>query len=103
MLQRFDQHLHRAGNLPLGIGILNPQKEHAAALVGHALRGQALNQISQMDKPGGGGSHSGDNRSLRHIPRRVFGFQLLRGHGDMGEQKLCQCKVIHCFYLFLMI
>ena len=39
MLQRFDQHFDGAGNLPLGIGILHPKKQNAAALMGHPLRG----------------------------------------------------------------
>ena len=89
VLQRFNQNLHRTGNLPLRIGVLHPQEQNAAALMRHALTGQTLHQIAQMDKAGGGGSHTGDNSSFGQISLGIFFFQLLAGGGDIGEQKRC--------------
>ena len=103
MLQRFNQHLYRTGNLPLGIGVLHPQEQNAAALMGHTLGGQALDQIAQMDKTGGGGGHAGDDGALGYISGRKFLLQLLRRHGDIGKKKFCQCLLIHNNYLFWMI
>ena len=89
VLQRFNQNLHCTGNLPLCIGVLHPQEQHAAALVCHTFTGQTLHQIAQMDKAGGGGSHTGDNSPFGHISGGIFFFQLLAGGGDIGEQKRC--------------
>ena len=101
VLQGFNQNLHRTGDFPLGIGILYPQKQHAAALMGHPLGGKSLHQIAQMDKAGGGGCHPGDNCPFRDIAGGIFGFQLLTGHGDIRKQQLGQCVKIHSNYLFL--
>ena len=100
MLQRFDQHFYGAGNLPLGIGILHPKKQNAAALMGHPLRGQPLNQITKVNKTGGGRGHTGDDGSLGNISRGVFRFHLLRCRGNLGEEQLGQCAIIHGNYLF---
>ena len=103
VLQGVNQHLHSPGNLPLGIGILYPQEQHTAALMGHALGGQALHQVAQVDKAGGGGSHAGNDGTLGHVPRGIFCFQLLRRHGDVGKKQLSQFLIIHGIYLFMLI
>ena len=89
MLQRVDEHLHGARHLALGVRILHAEEQHAAGLVRHALGDQPLHQIAQMDKAGGGGSHTGDNSPFGHISGGIFFFQLLAGGGDIGEQKRC--------------
>ena len=95
VLECLDEHLHRTGNLPLGIGVLHPQEQHAAALMGHPLGGQSLHQVAQVDKARGGRCHSGDYRALRQIPERIFFFQSLRGFRDLRKQKLGKCLIIH--------
>ncbi len=95
VLQGVDEHLHRAGNLPLGIGVLHPEEQNAAALVGHPLGGQALHQIAQVDKAGGGGSHPGDDGTLRDAAGGIFFFQRLRGFRHVRKQKLGKCLIIH--------
>ena len=95
VLQSVDEHLHRAGDLPLCVRVLHPQEQHAAALMGHPLRGQALHQIAQMDKAGGGGGHPGDDSPFGQLPGRVFFFQRLRCFCHVGEQKRGQCLIIH--------
>ena len=37
VLQGVDQHFHSSGNLPFGVGILHPEEQDAAGLVGHTL------------------------------------------------------------------
>ena len=88
MLQGFDQHLHRTGNLPLGIGVLHPQEQYAAGLMGHPLGGQPLHQIAQMDKAGGGGSHPGDHSALRQLTGREALLHVLRGFVYVRKQKI---------------
>ena len=84
--QGVDEHLHRTGNLPLGIGVLYPEVQHAAGLVGHPFRNRALHQIAQMDKSGRGGSHSGNHRTLGKITLGEPGFQLLGSFGHVGKK-----------------
>ena len=88
VLQSIDQHLHGTGDLTLGVGVLYTQKKHAAALVRHPLRGQALHQIAQMDKTGGGGGHTGDHGTLRGIAAGEPGLHSLRCFGNIGEKKI---------------
>ena len=88
MLQGFDQHLHRTGNFPLGIGVLHPKEQHAAGLVGHPLGGQPLHQIAQMDKTGGGGGHPGDHSALRQLTGREALLHGLRGFVYVRKQKI---------------
>ena len=95
VLQGVNQNLHRAGNLPLGIGVLHPQEQYAAALMGHPLGGQTLHQIAQMDKTRGGGSHPGNHRALGQPPGGIFFFERLRSFCHVGEQKRGQCLIIH--------
>ena len=88
VLQGVDQNLHGAGDLPLGVRILHPEEQHAAALVGHTFRGQTLHQVAQMDEAGGGGSHPGDNSPFRKISGGETLLQGLRSIGYMGKQQL---------------
>ena len=72
MLQCVDEHFNSAADFPLGIGVFHPQKQHAATLMRHTLRGQTLHQIAQMDKAGGGGRHACDNSAFGGLTQRVF-------------------------------
>ena len=106
MLQGVDQNLHSSGNLPLSIGILHPQKQNAAALMRHALGGQALNQVAQVDKSGGRGGHTGDNRAFRYIPQGKSGLQIFRSIRYIREKQLSKCLIIHKaipHYIFFVI
>ena len=89
MLQGFNQNFYGAGDLPLGIGVLNPKKEHTAGLVCHTFTGQTLDQIAQMDKAGRRGSHPGDDSALRKITGRETLFKILRGLCHVGKKKIC--------------
>ena len=100
MLQCVNQHLYRAGNLPLGIGILHTQEQHASALVGHPLGGETLHQVAQMDKAGGRGGHTGDDRALGNLTGRILLLQGFRGVGYVGKQKVGKSLIIHSNYLF---
>ena len=95
VLQRVDEDLHRTGDLPLGIGVLHPQEQHAAALVGHPLGGQALDQVAQVNKARRRGGHPGDHSPFRQVPGGIFRFQLCLGHGDLWEKKVCKGIRIH--------
>jgi len=95
MLQRIDQYFHSAGNFTLGVGILHPEEKYAAGLVSHALRDHALNQVAQVDKTGGGGSHTGDNGAFSQLTAGEALLHLGGSFGHIGEQKLCQCLIIH--------
>ena len=97
--QSVDEHLHSARHLSLGVGVLHPQEENAAALVGHTFGDQALNQIAQMDKACGRGGHAGDDRALGDLALGEARLQLLRRGGHMGKQKLCKFHRVHCRYL----
>ena len=78
MLQCVDEHFHSPGDFPFGVGILNTKKQHTAGLVGHPFTGQSLNQITQVDKSGGGWSHPGDDGAFRKITGREPLFKILR-------------------------
>ena len=86
MLQGVNQHLHRARHFPFGIGIFYTQKQHTAALVSHTLRDQTLYQITQMDKAGRGGRHTGDDCALGGVTGGEFCLSLLRTLGHIGKQ-----------------
>ena len=90
MLQGVNEHFHRAGNLSFCVGVLHPQEEHAAALMGHALGGQSLHQIAQMDEAGRGGGHPGDHCALGQLSGGIFFFERLRGFCHVREQKFSQ-------------
>ena len=93
--QGVDQHFYRAGDLPLGVGILNPEVQHAAGLVSHPLRNRALHQIAQVDKSGRGGSHPGDHRALGKVALREPGFQLLGSFGHVRKKQFGKRLIIH--------
>ena len=93
--QGVDQHLNCAGNFPLGIGVLHPEKQHAAGLVGHPLGNGALHQVAQMDKAGGGGGHPGYNRALGQAALGKTRFQFLRRCGYVGEEQFGKRLIIH--------
>ena len=103
VLQGRNEHLHRAGNLPLGIGILHPEEQNAVCPVGHPLGDHALDQVAQVYKACGRGSHTGDHGALRQIALGEPCFQLLRRGGHIGKQKLSKCLIIHKKYLFVII
>ena len=92
--QGVDEHLHRTGNLPLGIGVLYPEVQHAAGLVGHPFRNRTLHQIAQMDKSGRGGSHSGNHRTLGKVALGEPGFQLLGSFGHIGKKQFGKRLII---------
>ena len=100
VLQCVNQHLHCAGNLPLGVRILHTEKQHASALVGHPLGGEALHKVAQMDKAGGGGSHTGDDRALRHLTGGIHLFKGFGRVGNVGKQKIGKSLIVHSYYLF---
>ena len=85
MLQGVDEHLHSTGNLTLGIGVLHTEEEHAAGLVRHALGGQALHQVAQVDKARGRGGHTGDHCALRQLTLGIMSLQILWGIGHVGK------------------
>ena len=101
VLQGADEHFHSAGNLPLGIGVLHPQEQYAAALMGHPFGDHALHQVAQVDKTGGGGGHAGDYRTLGHLTLGKTRFHLLGRFGHIGKQKAGQSLIIHIFSSFL--
>ena len=95
VLQGVDEHLYRSGDLPLGIGILHPEEENAAGLVGHPLGDHALDQVAQVDKACGGGGHPGHHGPFRQVSLGEALLQLLGGGGHIGKQQLGQCFIIH--------
>ena len=97
VLQSVDEHLHRAGNLSFGIGILHPEEKHTAALVGHPLGGQPLHQVAQMHKASGGGGHTGNDRTLRNLTGRVLLFKRFGRIGYIGKQEIGKGLIIHKF------
>ena len=100
MLQGVYQNFHSAGNFTLGIGIFDTQEEDAAALMCHALRGQALNQVAQVDKTGGGGSHTGDDCAFGNFTQGKLFLERFGGICYMGKQKISKCLIIHNKNLF---
>ena len=88
MLQRVDEYLHGAGDLPLGVGVLHPEKQHASGLVSHPFGNHALHQIAQMHKAGRGRRHPGDHSSFRQVPLGKPCFHFLRSLGHIGKQKV---------------
>ena len=87
--QSVDEHLYGTGHFPFRVRILHPQEQHTAALVAQPLGDGALHQIAQMDKAGGGGSHTGDDCTLREISCGEACLQILRCVGHIGKQKIC--------------
>ena len=100
VLQGVDQNFHSAGNFPLGIGIFHTKEQNTFTLVCHTLCDQPLNQVAQMDKAGGGGSHTGDDGTFRQIPLGEAGIHFFRGFGNIGEQQLGKSLIIHNKNLF---
>ena len=86
VFQRIDKHFHSTGDFPLGVGIFHTQEENAARLMAHTLRNGALNQVAQMDKTGGGGSHTGDDGTFGELPCGEPGLHLLGSLGYIGKQ-----------------
>ena len=101
VLQGVDQHLHRAGDLALGIGVLHAKEEHAARLVRHAFGDESLHQIAEMHKARRRRCHTRNDRALRRLACGIARLQFLRRGRNIREQKLCQCGRIHHKYLLL--
>ena len=86
VLQGVDQNFHSAGNFPLGVGVFHPKEQNAFTLVSHTLCNQTLDQIAQMDKTGGRGSHTGHNCAFCQLALGETGFHFVRSFRDIGEQ-----------------
>ena len=95
VLQGFNQHLHRAGNLPLGVGVFHTEKQYAAGLMRHPLGDHALHQIAQMDKTGGGGRHPGADCAFRQFPPGILILNIFRRLRYVGKQKRGKCQIVH--------
>ena len=99
VLQGVNQHLDRARDLALGVGILDAEEQHSAGLVRHALGNKTLHQIAEVDEARRRRCHTRNDRALRDVSRGITLLQLLGRGRDIREQKLCQCGRIHCKYL----
>ena len=104
--QGFNEHLHRPGHFPLGVGILHPEEQHAAGLVGHALGDDTLHQVAQVDKAGGAGGHAGDNRPAGqgrggYCSSRAWGVWLPGGTGVEPKQR-DPLSITSDFFLFIL-
>jgi hypothetical protein len=56
-----------------------------------------------VNEAGGGGSHTGNHGAVGKVAVREAGFYFLGCFGNLGEQKLSKCLIIHIYYLFFKI
>ncbi len=83
-----DQLFGRAGDLALGVGVLDAQVHHAARLVRQPFVDGGAVQTAQMDESGGAGGKARDLGALRQIPRGVPRLHLGGGVGHIGKQQI---------------
>ena len=70
-------------------------EEATAALVGKAFIGDCAEQVPQMHKAGGTGSHTGYLCPLGQVSGRIALFHVLRRGGDVREKQIGKLLIIH--------
>ena len=84
------QGLHRARHFPLGVGVLHPEDDETAALVGQPFADGGVVQVAQMHEAGGRRADAGDLGALGQVPRREGRLHIFRGLIYVGEQQFRQ-------------
>ena len=84
----FDQSFGRTFDFALGVGILNAQIKHAAALVGKPLADGGREEPAEMHKAGRTRRKTGYLGTFRKYPGRVFELHIFRRFGNVREEKL---------------
>ena len=83
-------HFRPVGDLALGVGVLDAQKEYAARLVRQPFVGQRAVQITEMDKAGRAGRDARDLRALRQLTLGIEALVIVRVPLHVGKQQLCK-------------
>ena len=107
--ERPDQRLRRAGDLPLGVGVFDPQEKDAAGLMGQTFVDHHLIHAAEVDESGRAGSEPRHLCAFRQRSRRIPLLNVFRRFFDMRVQQLREFFKIHCpmtsvtqaFYLFI--
>ena len=81
--------------LALGVGVLDTQEKHAAALVSQSLAHRGGEQTAEVDKARGTGRKTGDLGALGKHTGRILRLDILGGGGNIGEKQLGKSIGIH--------
>ena len=83
-----DEQVAASGNGAFGVRILQTEEIDAAGLFSQGVGNEGREEASGVKKAGRGWGETSDLSPLLQAARRVFGFQIIDRHRDVGEEEL---------------